>query len=94
MECGCSTHVTTLRRNAVLPLIERGLSDDRLAMLKGIEWVEFDPETPTTAQTALSSELERLRLRKEARDELAFALGMVALMLLLVYFSSLDGGTS
>jgi len=76
----------------VLPLIETGISEDRLAMLKGIEWVEFDPGSPASAVDALSTELERLRLRKEARDELALALGMVALMVLLIYLTSLEGG--
>ncbi len=65
-----------------------GIPEDRLAMLKGVAWVEFDPGSPAQASTPTCTELRRLPQNKQTREELLLTVALVAALVLLVYFAS------
>ena len=72
----------------VLPLVEKGVGDDRLAMLKGVEYVEFDRQAPDKAVRSIAARLAELRDAKQAREELVLAIGLIAALLLVMYLAS------
>jgi nucleoside 2-deoxyribosyltransferase len=75
-------------RKPVLPLVELGVAEDKLAMLKGVEWMAFDPTDPSSALQTIAGELGRLRSQKQNQEDLLVVVGLVAAMVLLVYLSS------
>lgn len=52
-EIGFATHADKL----ILPLVQRGLPPERLAMLLGLEYIEFDFEDPNADRVPLLAEL-------------------------------------
>lgn len=84
----------------IIPLVQQGLSQRYLAMLSGVEYVEFDPDHPESALRDLTASLTRLsaRIRQEEADERAakaridvlLLVGAVVLILIIAA-SSADG---
>lgn len=69
----------------MLPLVEEGVSEDTLAMLKGVEWVAFDPANPDQALRAIAGEIARLRANKQYRQDVFVMLAIVAGLLVVGY---------
>ncbi len=76
-------------RRYVIPLVERGLSADKLAMLQGKEYIELDPEDPDAAMQKAGVYLESLKDRKDFIDA---ALATVVVVGLIYLWSSGEGG--
>ena len=83
----------------VLPLVEDGVSERTLAMLKGVEWVTFDPSKPDDALGAMAGEVTRLHSDKrllincqQKRQDLYFVLGLVALLIIGGYLLTRTSG--
>jgi len=77
-------------KKLVIPLVRPGLSDEKLAMLKGLEYIEFDFENPRPARESLAAELGRVaeRQRKQGELETLVAVGLcMGLMVLLLHES-------
>ncbi len=55
-------------RSPVIPLVERGLTPNKLAMLNGKEYIELDPKNPQQALEKASVYLQRLKGRKDFID--------------------------
>lgn len=55
-------------RRQVIPLVERGLPPEKLAMLQGKEYIELDPDDPDAAMQKASIYLESLKDRKDFID--------------------------
>jgi hypothetical protein len=47
-EIGCAL----AREKLVIPLVQPGIGEDQLAMLDGVEYIEFDFDSPTPAWKA------------------------------------------
>lgn len=63
----------------IVPLVESGVEDRNLAMLKGIEYVEFDPASPDKSVSKLQIYLrKRSRINKD--DLIAFLLVLVLII--------------
>jgi hypothetical protein len=76
-------------RKEVIPLVERGLSPEKLAMLQGAEHIVLDPSNPDAAFERTRMYLERLKDRKDSIDT-ALALFLIAGIIYL--WSSGEGG--
>lgn len=71
----------------VIPLIQPGIPSTRLAMLQGVEYIEFDFHNPRPGKESLAGELQRLaeHQRKQGELETLIALGLcVGLLALLL----------
>ena len=91
----------------VIPLVERGVSHDALAMLNGTEYVAFDPGAPGEASAGLAAALDRIRTERvtlvspsasglrratESQELLAvMALAVVGLLLVVALAAAFDG---
>jgi hypothetical protein len=64
-------------RKEVIPLVERGLPNEKLAMLQGLEHIELDPSNPDAAFERARMYLEQLKDRKDSVDT-ALALLLIA----------------
>lgn len=78
----------------VVPLVEKGTSEECMGMLKGIEYVELDPQDPSGALDAITRSTSRLQREKQSKDDvqrgreqvllaLAFVAAVVLLMVVL-----------
>lgn len=76
-------------RRQVIPLVERGLSPEKLAMLQGKEYIELDPDDPDAAMQKASIYLESLKDRKDFIDA---ALATAVVVGLIYLWSSGEGG--
>lgn len=56
----------------VIPLVERGVPLEKLAMLQGLEYIEVDPSNPDTALHDSSKYLGRLKEKRDRTDAVAF----------------------
>ncbi len=61
-EVGFATHADKL----ILPLVQRGLPPERLAMLLGLEYIEFDFDDPNADRVPFLAELSAFAARHEA----------------------------
>ncbi len=80
-ESGCAE----MANIPVIPLVESGLDNRKLALLTGREYVGFDPAAPDEAFPVLKDFLGKLALSKHQREWLQ-GITIVALGLLLLYF--------
>jgi hypothetical protein len=75
------------KRKLVIPLVQPGIPQTELAMLQGVEYIEFDFHNPRPGKESLAGELRRLAelQRKQGELETLIALGLIvgALALLL-----------
>jgi nucleoside 2-deoxyribosyltransferase len=78
-------------KKPVIPLVEKGTSEDGLAMLKGVEYVELDPCHPSAALEAITTATTRLQRQKQSqrdtqhgREQVLVALALVAAVILLI----------
>ena len=70
--------------------LEKGVQQELLAMLQGVEYIEFDREQPQAALTTLTAHLHSMQLHKNQKhqqDEVLMALALVGLILLFMYFA-------
>ena len=74
--------VAVAHNKPVLPLVEEGVEEAKLAMLKGLEYVRFDGAKPDDALGAMAGEIQRLHGKKQSRQQLYFAIGLVALLII------------
>jgi hypothetical protein len=67
----------------IIPLVQKDLDHIHLAMLQGVEYVEFDPDHPEAALQGLTASLTRLteRIRQEEADQQAAKARIDALLL-------------
>lgn len=75
------------KRKLVIPLVQPGIAKGDLAMLEGLEYIEFDFQNPRPAKDGLATELQRLaeRQRKQGELETLIAVGLcIGVMVLLV----------
>lgn len=79
-EIGCTEMVDI----PVIPLVEAGLDNRKLALLTGKEYVGFDPAVPDEAFPVLKDFLGELALSKRQREWLQ-GIAIVALGFLLLY---------
>ncbi len=71
----------------VIPLIERGLPSDVLAMLQGLEYVVFDLAEPQRGIDDLGVYLRKVGDQR-VRDELRLAIGVIVLVMVIAAMSS------
>ena len=82
-------------KKPVIPVVQKGITGDDLAMLQGAEYVEFDFSDPETGRDALLSHLQLLAQKKKASDDLQTALlliGALAIVGILITSSGSDVG--
>ncbi len=75
------------KKKLVIPLVQPGTSPAQLAMLQGVEYIEFDFHNPRPGKESFAAELGRLAERQRKQDDLEtlIALGVcVALLVLLL----------
>jgi nucleoside 2-deoxyribosyltransferase len=75
------------KRKLVIPLVQPGIAKGDLAMLEGLEYIEFDFQNPRPAKDGLATELQRLaeRQRKQGELETLIAVGLcIGVLVLLV----------
>jgi hypothetical protein len=71
----------------VIPLIQPGIPSTKLAMLQGVEYIEFDFRDPRPGKENLAGELRRLAEKQRKQDELetlialGLCVGLLALLL-------------
>lgn len=70
----------------VIPLFQSGIPSTELAMLQGVEYIEFDFHNPRPGKESLAGELQRLakHQRKQGELETLIALGLCVGLLALV----------
>lgn len=69
-------------KKLVIPVVQPGLPSDVLAMLAGVEYIEFDFQAPNEGRSTLLAHL-RQRASVKERDELVTAVLLVGGLLLL-----------
>ena len=72
-------------RKLIIPLVQPGITSDKLAMLQGVEYIPFDFDHPHDGHVQLRTALQRLvreRAAKDQRDAALLALACIALVLL------------
>jgi nucleoside 2-deoxyribosyltransferase len=84
------------RRKLVIPLVQPGLPQQKLAMLQGLEYIEFDFEDPRPARESLAAELRRVaeRQRMQGEMETLIALGLCVGIIVLLLHEGAAGGVS
>ena len=75
------------KRKLVIPLVAPGFSRERLGMLQGVEYIEFDLANPYVGKESFAAELRRVAERQRKLDDLetlialGICVGLLALML-------------
>jgi len=69
----------------IVPLVERGVEVQRLAMLQGREVIFFERENPAAVKPTLMGQLTRALSHKN--KELLIGLGFVVVLILLIYLA-------
>jgi TIR domain len=73
----------------VIPVVQEGIGEDQLGMLKGLEYLIFDFSRPEAGQRALMQHLRGLALQKAAKDlelqKTVMLIGALALIGLVAY---------
>jgi hypothetical protein len=65
------------RNKLVIPIVQNETSHSGLAMLEGIEYIQFDPNDPQGALTSLRSYLERLKKGKDNAQAILMGIGTI-----------------
>ena len=68
----------------VIPLVERGTSQDDLAVLTGVEYIEYDPAQPRAALDRAASYVKKLKADKETKQKALLVVGGILAFLLLL----------
>jgi hypothetical protein len=73
-------------RKLIIPLVQPGVSVEKLGMLQGIEYIPFDFDNPNDGHSQLIAALQKLVLmqtgKKAQKDAVIFGLGVLGLILL------------
>lgn len=64
------------RGKLVIPVVQPGLPPGRLAMLQGLEYIEFDFEDPGPARESLVMQLGRIAERQQKQGEIEALMGV------------------
>lgn len=75
----------------VIPLVQPGIGEDQLAMLQGVEYIEFDFGDPHAGRESFSAELRRVAEKQRKQDQLETLIAIAACAALIVLILS-DGG--
>ncbi len=80
----------------VIPLVQPEIPKGDLAMLDGLEYIEFDFQNPRSAKEGLAAELKRLaeRQRKQGELETLIAVGLCIGLLALVVSEGLPSAAT
>jgi hypothetical protein len=89
----------------IIPLVESGVTPDRLAMLQGVDYIPFDPDHVQLALTRLTEVLHRFEQKAPAmragasaatvqltQQDIVMGIAIVALLLLLAYSAGASFG--
>jgi len=68
----------------VIPVVEKGIDQKKLAALQGREYIEYDPNQYQEALNKLSAYVKSLKLKKEDQENTLLILGGLLAILLLV----------
>lgn len=71
------------KKKLVIPLVQPGVSSDQLAMLQGVEYIEFDFRNPHPGKEGLAAELRRLAERQRRQDDIETLIAVAACVALL-----------
>lgn len=79
----------------VIPLVQPGVGEEQLAMLRGVEYIEFDFSEPQAGKESFAKELRRLaeRQRKQGDIETLIAVALCVALIMLVLTEG-SGGAS
>lgn len=79
------------QKKLVIPLVQPGVGEDQLAMLRGIEFIEFDFANPGAGRAGFTAELTRLAENQRKEPDIEALLAVAICVALLVLLLS-DGG--
>lgn len=75
----------TLKSSKLLiPLVEKGITNEDLAALQGREYIEYDPHQPQQALIKTSTYVKSLKLKKEEQSKTLLVTGGIVAFLLLL----------
>lgn len=79
-------------KKPIIPVVQKGITGDELAMLQGVEYIEFDFTNPEAGRDALLNRLRLMAQAKKASDDLQTALLLVGALLIVGIMAS--GGSA
>lgn len=75
-----------LNNKPIIPIVEKGIDQRELAILQGIEYIEYDSLQYQQALTKLSTYIKKLKLKKEEQEKILLVLGcIIGFLFLLLY---------
>lgn len=69
----------------IIPLVEKGISEEALGALQGREYIEYDTFQPEQALIKAATYIKSLKLRREEQEKTLLVVGIIIVLILLLF---------